>query len=255
MIAALRRLALVVTLACSLAPASAEPLSIEDAFRPPQLLSMRLSPDGKWLVALGLKGSATAVLLIDAETLDAKPLYDAYEDPRLRATAAHRAGSDRVAVQAGFDVVVLDLSGEVKHRYVESRFHSSAAPDAEGHVRMVVQNLRFPSKLYRADVQTGRWELMTFDVPGHPVRWVLDREGAPLVVSTMDTKFWSDDTKLTHWWRPSVEAKWQSLATFAWPDVGWTPQSLLPDGKSLAVTPSKGATPGRCFATSWRRGA
>ena len=236
MIAALRRLALVVALASGLAPASAEPLSIEDAFRPPQLLSMRLSPDGKRLLALGLKGSATAVLLIDAETLDAKPLYDAYENPRLRATAAHWAGSDRVAVQAGWDVLLLDLAGEAKHRYEESGFVASAAPDAEGHARMVVQNLRYPSYLHRVDVQTGRWKLMTFDVPGHPVRWVLDREGTPLVVSTMDTKFWSDDTKLTHWWRPSVEAKWQSLATFAWPDVGWMPQSLLPDGKSLAVT-------------------
>lgn len=239
--AALRRLMLLLALVCTLPPALAEPLSIEDAFRPPQLLSMRLAPDGKRLVALGRKGSATAVLLIDAETLDAKPIYDAYEHPALRATAAYWAGSERLVVQAGFSVLVLDLAGEVKHEFAQTQFVASAVPDAAGHERIVVQRWNRAGHLDRIDVRTGRREVMDLDLPGIPTGTeILDREGAPLVVSTRSKKFWSDDTTVTHWWRPSLEAKWQPLAAFNWLDVAWRPVALLPDGKSLVVASSEG---------------
>ena len=55
---------LVIVVALSASAVAAEPLSLQDAFKPPSFQSMRLSPDGKHIAAIGRANGATALLIL-----------------------------------------------------------------------------------------------------------------------------------------------------------------------------------------------
>ena len=77
-------------------------------------------------------------------------------------------------------------------------------------------------------------------MPGDPQHWVFDAEGIPRVVTTTSTGLWSDKTKITHWYRQSIDGDWQQLGTFSFIEDHWIPVYLMEDGKSLAVTSRHG---------------
>jgi dienelactone hydrolase len=195
---------------------------------------MQISPDGTHIVAVAEVEKTAAVFLIDTATLGAEMIVKqgAGFDMPLYATWV---GNDLLAVQYFFGTNVIDKKG-VKLRSIGSHLIRTVNPDGKNE-RVVAAHDARGEYLYRIDVRTGKSILMNIEEPpGKPVRWVFDDEGVSRVVTTMNTKFWSDDTSVTHWYRESLDDKWRSLATFQVTEDMWVPIYLTRDGKSLVVT-------------------
>jgi dipeptidyl aminopeptidase/acylaminoacyl peptidase len=218
------------------------PLTIDEAFRASGIADMRISPDGRHLVAIGyVKGTAaltSAVMLVDAETLESRIIVGPATG-RDAPTRASWVGSKLLAVNSFEGGRVIDLAGK-RVRDLQARYLRTVRPDPLGHERVLVGGRKSRYYIERVDVRTGARELMNFDIPGEPLKWVFDEDGVPLVVSTLDTSRWSDDATVTHWYRPSLESRWQKLATYPVTEVRWMPLYIMQDGKSLAVLSNDG---------------
>lgn len=226
-------------------PAAAVPLSINEAFGPVNLLAVKLSPDGKWLAALAGSDRGTAVVLIDADTLEIKPIVG----PSARDNAPlsiHWISSEMLAVNYRTQFRVFRTSGE--HRYRRyGRYLGNAAPAADGSKQIIARQDSEDGYIDLVNLRSGESILTNWDLPGTPMHWVFDEAGIPRVATTFSTAFWSDQTTLTHWYRASINDKWQKLADFAFLDDIWLPIYLMKDGKSLAVYGREGRDTGAYF--------
>lgn len=213
--------------------AAADPLSIKDAFKPASFASMRISPDGKQAAAIAHVNHATALVLVDTATLAAKTISGPSVGMRMP-LAAHWVNNELLAVDFPGGVDIINTSGKYV-RTVGSRYIRNLHPDDSGNERVLAHRLQSSFYIDRVDVRTGTATLTNFDMPGRPIRWVFDEDGIPRVVTTMSTAFWSDESKITHWYRTSIKDGWQKLATFSITEDYWTPVYLTRDGKSLAI--------------------
>jgi dipeptidyl aminopeptidase/acylaminoacyl peptidase len=214
------------------------PLTIDEAFRAGGIGNMRISPDGRHLVAIGYVKGASAVMLVDAETSASKIIIG----PASGADAPYSASwitDELLAVNTLQTGSVVDLAGQ-RVRDLRTPVARVVRPDAQGHERVLALGRKSMYHIERIDVRTGLRTLLNFDIPGDPVKWVLDDDGAPLVVTTRDSSRWSDQATVTHWHRRSIEDKWQALATFPVTAVPWTPMYLMQGGQSLAVLSTEG---------------
>ena len=234
--------ATLLTAFCVLAPnlTSAQPLSVEKAFSRDGIVSMRLSPDARHLVALvhAGGGGGLGVVLIDADTLASRFLIRPV-DERVGPRGAFWVTSQIVAIndarQRGY---LLDLR-DMRHRPLRGVFMRNVRRSAEGHPRILVRRDR--DHFDRLDIETGDSTPMNFDIPGQfPSGYVVDRDGVPLVVTTVNESVLTADGTVTHWYRSSLDAKWEKLATFPASRVQWQPLLILHDGKSIAVTSEVG---------------
>lgn len=208
-----------------------ERFAVEDALQPPTIVSMRISPDGKHLAAIGLAKDTSAVIVLDAETLAAQLLPTPWTNsPRQVAWV----NDTTLVVQTAYSANLVSRGGkrlhEVGTRYLGNTRRGPGGPEA-----ILVGSFRSGYHIDRVDVRTGKTELMNFDMPGEPIRWVFDRAGVPRVATTVSTAFWSDATTITHWYRASLDHDWEKLATFPITDDYWVPAYLSFDEKSLAV--------------------
>lgn len=231
--------ALVLAADCAGVQAAPDVLGIADALRPPSILSMSLSPDGRRLVAIAHANEAAAVLVMDTESLAARVVSGPAKGSRA-APVARWIGKDLIAVSDSADTLIIDGSGKVVRR-VKGRYLRTAAPDAQGHERILTAGSE-SSRLHisRVDVRTGDASLMNFDMPGQPLQWVFDRDGVPLVVMTVSTARGSDATTVTCWHRRSLDDKWQALVSFPLLEQPWTPAYLTRDRQSLVVLSTTG---------------
>lgn len=214
------------------------PLSIADAFRPAAITSMKLSPDGRYIAAIGRVTQTTALILINTETLASEIIGQPASGAK-STLAVHWVDKDLLAIDTPDSVRVIDLSGKQIYK-MGGTYLGTVTPDEKGRERFVVWR-RYPSlRIERVDAQTGRTTLMTAHMPGTPLHWLVDREGAPLVATTKSTAVWSDDTTVTHWYRRSLQDKWEPLAKFAATEVAWKPAYLTRDGKSLVISSAQG---------------
>ena len=205
--------------ACLLAASAvgAAPLSLADAFRPPAILSMRLSGDGRHLAAVVAKDKSVAVLLIDCATLTPKVLPRAWTGvPR----GVQWVGEDVLALATTSQTTLYDGEGATL-RQVNGRLLAGLRPDADGHERIVVADAR--DAVTRIDVRTGASTTTPFEWPeGLPSRWLMDRDGVPRVATTLSR----DRTMLTHWVRASAAEPWQKVESQLAVDPRWRPVGL-----------------------------
>jgi len=225
--------------AVAAAPAvAAGPLKVEEAFQSSSFLAMQLAPDGRFIAAIGQANRGTGLILIDAASLEAKLVKG--ESPALASPrAAHWINHDILAVDGGTSIDILKASGELV-RTIRGSYIRNVQPDRNGHERILVRRVRPTAYIDRVDLRTGDVTLTNFDMPGDPQHWVFDAEGIPRVVTTTSTGLWSDKTKITHWYRQSIDGDWQQLGTFSFIEDHWIPVYLMEDGKSLAVTSRHG---------------
>jgi dipeptidyl aminopeptidase/acylaminoacyl peptidase len=226
-------------------PVPAPPLSIEQVFQPPSVLSMRLSPDGRSVAMLAQVKDARVVLLMDAQTLDTRPIHGPFDDWRAPSSVSW-VGNELLAINRIRAGTIIDRSGQVKLQ-LGGVYLRTVRPGPDGHERILARQSWDSYYIRRIDVQTGESTLLNFDMPGDPTRWIVDRDGVPLVVSTRSTAFWSDDTTVTHWHRARLDDKWQKLASFPALEVDWWPAYLSRDGKSLVVHSSRDRDTGAYF--------
>lgn len=214
------------------------PLSIADAFKPPLLSAVRLSPDGRTLAAIANTGKGRTVLLIDPNAPDAMRQLapaSAFETP----LAVHWIGRELLVVSTFIGTHVVEASGKVLHQF-RGGFVRSVRPNAKGEERFLLQGRKNRHYIERINARTADAEVVNFEMPGTPLRWIFDDAGNARAVSTVSTAFWSDDTTVTQWHRRAPGDKWEALATFPWLDVAWTPIAVARDGASLLVQSAQG---------------
>jgi dienelactone hydrolase len=211
------------------------PLPISDAIRPANIVSMKISPDGKQVAALAHVGKHFLVALTDTETLAARVVVEPGVNWDVAPRAIGWAQPNLLWVNMGDYVWVMDAAGKDVRRIV-GRHWGTLGPSKEGHERIVITASSLAGGLERANLRTGKVEHLSFDRPGRSFRSVVDSEGVPRVVSTLSTELGKRAETVTHWYRPSLNDKWQALATFPLRDVAWWPEMLTPDQQALVVS-------------------
>ena len=222
--------------------ARAAPLSVADAFKSTPIQSMRLSGDGKRLLAFVWNGKSSGIVLIDRATMKAQALRsNVLGFP----WTARWLGKDLLLVGVAWQTHLYDADGKFL-RLIEGRFLGTLPPDSEGHERILVREAG-EKYVERVDVRTGRSTRIPFEWPeGRPYRWLMDREGVPRVVTTV-----SDDRTLqTHWTRASATAPWQPVESQLTLDSRWRPVGLSGDGRSLIVLSAEGRNTNAVFRYS-----
>ena len=213
--------------------ASAAPLSVADAFKTSPIVSMRLSGDGKHLATLVATDETSGILVIDLATMKPKVLRNAgWGYPN----GIRWLGKDVLVVSTFAQTHLYDGEGQLL-RLVDGRYLGSLPPDADGHERIVVRADN--DYIERVDIRTGASTKIPFEWPdGEPVRWLMDREGVPRVVTTASR----DYTVLVHWVRSSASAPWkESSRSSPWIRAG-SRSAWRATGIRSSSSPPKAAT-------------
>jgi hypothetical protein len=231
---------LAIALAMPSAASYGAPLSVEDAFKPALIQWMRLSPDGRRVLAFGWNKEATGAVVMDLATMRPKLLRSALGGSPWE---ARWLSKDLVAVAIGGETQIFDTEGKLLRR-VGGFFAAALQPDAGGHERVLVHSER--GDLDRVDVRTGDATHLRFAWPNDATgRWLIDRDGVPRVVTTMNR----DKTMLTHWYRASADGRSnRSCASTCAGDPRRSPQTAARSSSTRA----RAATPTRSSGTRSR---
>lgn len=232
----------------SCAETTTAPLSIQVALKPSSLLSLRLSPDGEHLVALTYVDGALAVVVMDSDKLVPKVIVDPKRG-RDAPGSVRWINNDLIAVNRGSSTYIVDATGKPLG-WIGGQYIRTIASNAQGHERILVHGRSDRYSLHSVDIRTDESEFLNYDIPGDPTRWIFNREGIPVGVTTYSKALFSDDITITHWYRPSMKDKWQPLAKFPVLDVEWVPLYLTRDERSLVVVSSKDRDTGAIYRYS-----
>jgi dienelactone hydrolase len=178
---------------------------------------MTLSPDGKHIAALVFNGYTYSVGLIDTATM--KMEYVAI-GPRVNLgtfwtphvpLSANWIADDLLAVNFNSGAAVVDIQGHERDMFArwlgQLRDASGAFTDWA-----IVQRKGSEGKgLSRFNVRTGENYSVDIDLVGTLVDWKADAQGDIRVAVMSNTAFWSDSTRLSTWYRDSVEEPWRQI--------------------------------------------
>jgi dipeptidyl aminopeptidase/acylaminoacyl peptidase len=214
------------------------PLSVKDAMKWASVEGLKISPDGKHVAGVIQLREAKGVIVYDTATLVPRLLRS--ESPTLAGAWEVTWFNDRLlAVQSstrGADVVDLE---SVAFLNAGSRYLNRIDNDKAGHARFLYQTS--DKNTYRYDVVTKKSVAVDRPIPGGSVvAWIYDHQGEARVVTTRDTAFFSDDTRVTHWYRESPDHPWEKLANFAYLDDVWEPVAFSRDDTALIVSSRQG---------------
>lgn len=241
------------------APACATeaPIAPEPYFSHADMAALRLSPSGRRIGALVPVRGRVALAVMDLD--DRKPRVVARfdgEDVRddfawvsddrlllsvvdLQAGLGEQRGGGLFAVDhdgTSFRELSPTLAKLEAMRYRVYHYTRLLVAPGDGDAILALSNERnvnFPD-VYRVDTRTGQRDLLTFDRPGDPVRWVVDRRGAARGVVTVEK-----GTLYRSWWRSAAEAPWRLIREYTTEQAGVVPIAFDGDG-SLVVASSVG---------------
>ena len=219
----------------SLSPwASAAPNSVEDFFKNPQYLGVKLSPNGQFLAASAPGDGRMNLVVIDLKARQGKRLtkfkdadvmsFDWVNDQRLVFSlgslhepvgARKRYGGGLFAVDRdGKDsrVLVPTVQAAIdagNFVYRMSAFLSRTKEVSDEIIALANDRNAKNPDVYRLDTKTGRKTLLTLENPGEVQQWVVDQDGVPRAAISADEKL-----KITTWWRAGAEAKWVQIGQY-----------------------------------------
>lgn len=198
---------------------------------------MRLAPGGRRIAALAPVRGRVALVVMDVDRREprvAARLDDAdigwfawVNDNRLvlsimdrKVGLGEQRGGGLFAVDHdGGDVRELsptvrslERRGQLVYRYTSYLARVGGGSDAI-YALSNDRSEKFPDA-YRVDTRTGRRELLTFERPGDPVQWVLDRKGEARGVVTVEKA-----TITRSWWRPAGEKAWKMIGEYRLADT------------------------------------
>jgi dipeptidyl aminopeptidase/acylaminoacyl peptidase len=258
---------LAVLLACfALAAAAEAPIPVEDFFRLPQYIAMRISPDGEHIAAMApVKGRQNLVVL-DVPPKNARAL-SAFENKDV--VWFRWLGSKRLLLRTGtfatraFDsrggaLYAVDIDGGGVRQLSEG---SGDDERMEGGMRAVArfldvvrllpgdsedfiaQEVSFDAgghtqmgDLFRVNSRTGRRTSISFGKPdsGEGESWVVDNRGVARVLRVS-----GKGTTRIHY-RASEDAPWVKLDEFPSTEPGWLPVAIDADDKTLLASTYRG---------------
>ncbi|MFL6710474.1 MAG: alpha/beta fold hydrolase [Massilia sp.] len=202
----------------------------------PIVEDLRLSPDGEHIAGVVHTRDRGGVIVYDVDTLTPRLLSGA---PLLAETTEVRWFDDRLLVVYSdcCKEKLVDVNTQEQIDAGDS-FISKLAPDADGHERFLYEK---GARLYRYDMVTKkRVELNRSPPERRVLAWTYDRNGEARVVTTIDSAIFSDDTRVTHWYRESPELAWQKLASFDYLADFWEPIAFREDQQSIVVSSRQG---------------
>ena len=272
-----RNLLLLFIVATSCRATLAADIPIEDFFKRSEFLQLTLSPDGKRVAALVPVGGRfnLAVLeladrkkvrVITGETvIDVVRLSwvnnnrvvfsfgDMIEQPGLQ-----RDSGGLIAINTdGTESRLLSPTLASRDRpspFVlrEATYLSSiSTPENPTDDILVLSNNRIAKyrDVYRLNTKTGDKTLLTFDTPGHVVRWVVDHDHVVRAAVGFDEK----DT-FTGFYRENADAPWRKLAEYKRDAARFTPIAFDGDNKTLLVASNVGRDKSAIFKLDMQTG-
>jgi dipeptidyl aminopeptidase/acylaminoacyl peptidase len=213
------------------------PLSIKDAMKWASVYGLQISPDGKRIAGIIQLRDKKGVVMYDTATLVPRLLARVYPAPPIADSVSWF--NDRLLVfESEYGKAALvDLDGmasiEAGNEYI-----GKLNPDSQGHERFLYKQER---NVYRYDLVTRESQAISRPVPERSVTsWYYDHEGEARAATTINTAFFTDETRVTHWYRESTSHPWEKLANFAYLDDAWEPVAFSRDDKSLIITSRQG---------------
>jgi len=178
---------------------------------------MTLSPDGKHIAALVDNGYTHSVGLIDTATM--KMAY-VVVGPRINLglswtphvpLSIHWIANDLLAVNFNSGAAVVDLQGHERSMYARWLGQVRDASGAFTDWAFVRRKADEPKGISRFNVRTGEDYSVDLDLAGTLVDWKADARGDIRVAVVRNTAFWSDATRVSTWYRDSVDEPWRQL--------------------------------------------
>jgi len=230
--------------ASAAAGAAAEPSgAIAKLVVPQTYWSMALSPDGKQLAAIHYEPQqkASFLTLIDVDAMTERTLVPArrvqrggWEYMRM-ATEVNWIGNELLAVDFNdLDCEAVDLRGKTVHDLGERFIRRMKRNGADSDWVLVYRDVE-DGDLAEVNVRTGETINYRVSLPGKLVDWAFDDAGVLRAVTTRDTAFWSDRTKISNWYRASETAAWQLLEETPVTEESWRPMYVPGEPDSIVV--------------------
>lgn len=259
------RLALLCLAACAALPGTAatEPAPVSAYVKPPDFAGVKLSPNGRYIAALGPLFGQRNLVVLDLETMKTRAVTGLNE---FDVTQFHWVGSQYLVFETGkidqprglqFDdqggLFSVRVDGEnyrklgdniadaIKRNsseWIRTEF-MRAAPGSETDI-LVSSNARINHErdVYRINLETGIRTLLTFERPNLVNRWILDGNGVPRALVKQRARDVPASEQLTTvMFRDAADQPWRELASFKGDDdtAAWLPRAFTPDGRDLIV--------------------
>ncbi len=252
----MRRFIVLVSLLLQLPLAFA--LSIAQAVDPLGFQSAALSPNGRYVAAIGYTGQEASLVLYDTETRKSTVLVkgryvseygNTFQKDPLRATWV---SNDLIAVDYGIWAESVDLTGK-KVAEIGVTVIGKAEPDHPESTALLVYNDADAQTLAKVDARTGALKKFDYPSSGKLRHWAFDRHGNLRAVTLVDSAFWRDDTTVSNWYKPAPDAPWQKLAEAKVTEDYWLPLLVPDEAGRMLVTSSQGRDTRVVFAYDTER--
>ena len=207
-----------------------------------------LSPDGKHLATMASSGAGDDmyVFMMDTETLRAWIFMRPRDIERDAIYVKHR----RIPISVTWlrnDLLAVnysDMNGEA--RRIDGSLETTLG---SGFIRMLTDDAGQPTDwvlvrrndvdidhdMNRINLVTHEWKHYHLDLPsGTLLREVVDRHGDVRAVQMSDTKFWSDVTRISTWYRTGEDAPWKKVEDHSITEDVFTPL-LVPERPARIV--------------------
>lgn len=215
------------------------PPLLSDLMSSPQASSLVLSPDGKQIAGVVSSGAVSGLFVMD--TTDLKPRRVPMPAAPTSATDGRRpyavnwVANDILAVDFDSEQSEsIDLKGNRLARLGE-RFIRRMSLDGPLADSVLVYRDTEDGDIDQVDPRTGARRSYRFSLPGIPVQWAFDAAGRLLAVTMRDTSLWSEETRVSNWYRSDEAAPWQKLQDVSITEDYWVPVRVLPEPNNLAV--------------------
>lgn len=237
---------------------AAAPLTIEQAIDSRGTLAVSLSPDGRHMASIFFNGTNYGMLLMDADTMDARML-SVGKRVREGLWTFHKAprgvtwvGNDLLAVDYGIEAESIDLNGKKVAELGQQVIGRAERGDPLSPKLLVYTDVA-DGEVALVNARTG--DSRKFSTPrGKVINWAFDGRGELRAVSIVNSAFWKDVSTITNWYRPAPNAEWEKLAEFKVSDDYWTPIYVPDTPGELVISSRAGRDTYAVFSYDIRRG-
>lgn len=221
--------------------AAASKLTLAELLDPEGLYSAELSPDGKYIAAIGFSGTNHALLIIEIDTMKSSVPIVGMEAPhglwryKKMPQRVTWVGNDLLAIDYGFTAESITLQGKTVAVIGESII-GKADYETPNSTTMLAFTDADSGDVALVDARTGKKTKFRFPMSGKPIKWAFDRRGELRAVTLVNSEFWKDVSIISNWYKPAGQSEWQRLAEFSIADDYWIPVSVPDQADTLIVS-------------------
>ena len=219
------------------------PPLLADMIAPAEIATMALAPDGKHTAGLINSKFGPLVYLMDLSDLKTRIL----RMPRTSSRYGWRKPAKVTWIQS--DLLAIDFNSEqseavdfngkrvanLGERFIRRMHEKGTAGDWV----LAYSDLR-NAEIDLVNARSGERRSYRIGLPGRLYRWAFDAAGELRAVMMVDTAFWSEQTRISNWYRPDPQSPWQLLEEAPITGDYWVPLRVLPEPNMIAVLSRRG---------------